>query len=59
MYRLILEDGREHQETAEPCNIPLSSSDQYYEVELRYENRLDLISHKYYGTPLLWWWLFL
>lgn len=54
LYRLITEDG-EYQETAESYDIPVSPGDQYYEVLPGMQDRLDLVSHKYYGTPLLWW----
>jgi hypothetical protein len=34
---------------------PDSITDQYYEVESGYANRLDLISYKVYRTVHLWW----
>ena len=31
------------------------SDDQLHQVEPGEENRLDLISNMYYGSPLYWW----
>lgn len=36
-------------------NIPVSSSDMYHEVKSNEVNRLDILAHKYYQNPLLWW----
>ena len=35
--------------------FPERSDDQYHLVEAGEENRLDLISYKFYGTALLYW----
>lgn len=47
--------GDEYLETYESIPFPESTDDQYHLVELGEADRLDLISHKYYGTPLLYW----
>jgi nucleoid-associated protein YgaU len=52
---LVNEDGQEYLETLEKPKIRESSKDSFYSVESGYENRLDLISYKFYGTPFLWW----
>jgi hypothetical protein len=31
---------------------------QHYNIEAKYEYRPDLISHKFYNTPELWWVIF-
>ena len=53
--RLINEDGDEYIETPNKIKIKESNKDSFYAVEMGYVNRLDLISFKFYGTPLLWW----
>ena len=55
LNRIIDTDGDEYIESYEPISFPERSDDRFYEVESKYENRLDLISHKFYGTPLLYW----
>lgn len=35
--------------------IVQSENDDYYTVTLDEENRLDIISNAYYGTPKYWW----
>jgi hypothetical protein len=35
--------------------IPVSPEDLYHQVRPEEEDRLDLISYRYYQTPLLWW----
>lgn len=35
--------------------IPTSPDDFFHEVKPEEERRLDLISYRYYQTPLLWW----
>lgn len=35
--------------------IPESDNDEFHKVLLKEENRLDIISNNYYGTPLYWW----
>lgn len=55
MWRIEDKQGNIYQETSDKITIPISSGDQYCEVTPEVEGRLDLISHQYYGTPLLWW----
>lgn len=38
----------------QPVVLP-AVGDQIFTVSLPTENRLDLISHRFYGTPQLWW----
>lgn len=49
------ESGEFYQETYDKVEIPVSVNDIFHEVQSREEHRLDLVSHQYYGTPLLWW----
>lgn len=35
--------------------IPEHRDDKFFSVTLQYENRLDLISHKFYNDSKLWW----
>lgn len=53
--RLLNEDGEEYLETYDPIEIKSSNTDSFYIVEKGYEDRLDLISFKYYNNPLLYW----
>lgn len=55
MRRIKDTEGDEYLETYESIEFPERSDDQYHLVEPSEENRLDLISYKYYGTPLLYW----
>ena len=36
-------------------DIQNSYSDKFHKVDLRTENRLDLIALQYYNNPMLWW----
>ena len=54
-YRYRDENGVEFQETQDKIEIPVSKNDSYYRVTEGEVDRLDLVSHKYYKTPLLWW----
>lgn len=47
--------GDSYLESPTPILIEETSRDSFYQVEKGYENRLDLISYKFYRTPLLWW----
>jgi len=38
----------------EKWSVPRTEMDQFYEVKMGLQ-RLDLISHRYYGTPFLYW----
>ena len=42
-------------ETYKKYEIPESSSDIYITVDNSVENRLDIISCKYYQSPIMWW----
>lgn len=55
LNRVVDNEDDEYIESYEEVIFPKRSDDQFYEVEAKYENRLDLISHKFYGTPLLYW----
>jgi len=55
LKRLINIDGDEYIETPKKYKIPESTKDIFYSVDKGFENRLDLISNKFYGTPLLYW----
>lgn len=35
--------------------IPVSANDKYHRVQSNETTRLDMIAHKYYKNPLLWW----
>jgi hypothetical protein len=48
-------DGKTYIETPRKFKIRESDNDVFYAVEQGYENRLDLISYKFYNTPFLWW----
>ena len=41
--------------TREIYDIPSSSSDIYHELKSNEVCRLDILAHKYYRNPLLWW----
>tara|TARA_R110000796_G_scaffold48196_3_gene115698 strand:+ start:1542 stop:1829 length:288 start_codon:yes stop_codon:yes gene_type:complete len=45
--------GSRYQSTTIVPKIPLNSNDQYIEVSVT--DRLDLISHAFYGTRNYWW----
>lgn len=53
--RLINKDGKEYIETPDKLYIEETRDDSFYSVESGYVNRLDLVSYRFYGTPLLWW----
>ena len=55
LKRLVNEDGVSFIETPYKVVIKETTSDNFYKVEPGFENRLDLISNKFYGTPRLWW----
>ena len=55
LWRIEDSEGNIYIETSESFSIPEKSDDYYFVVTPKYENRLDLVSHKYYQTPLLWW----
>lgn len=55
LLRLTNSNGKTYIETPYKVKIKETNEDNLYSVESGYENRLDLISYKFYGTPLLWW----
>lgn len=55
LKRLVNEDGVSYIETPSKLVIRESSRDTMFTVEAGYENRIDLVSYKFYGTPYLWW----
>lgn len=55
LKRLVNEDGNYYIESPKKISIRESSRDTMFTVEAGYENRLDLVSYKFYGTPYLWW----
>ena len=56
IYRLIMDnDGDTYVETTNRTPIKESERDKYHEVQKNEENRLDIISNKYYGTPEYFW----
>ena len=54
-WRVEDTQGDFYQESYNEKLINESSSDKIHEVTPSEENRLDLVSYKYYNTPLLWW----
>lgn len=44
-----------YHETWVQNTVAFSDSDTYYTVPMEYENRLDIIANKYYGTAKYWW----
>lgn len=55
MWRVVDDSGDFYQETMDMHEIPKRSDDKIHYVQAGEENRLDLISHKYYNSPLYWW----
>ena len=55
LMRIIETNGDEYIESYDEIIVPETSDDYFHEVQTGEVNRLDLISFKYYGTPLLWW----
>lgn len=49
------EEGNSYLESQNKIILKESSADTLYVVEVGLENRLDLISYKFYNTPFLWW----
>ena len=41
--------------TREIVDIPSHPNDLYHRVKSNEVSRLDLLAHKYYSNPLLWW----
>jgi hypothetical protein len=55
IYRQIVDDKDTYTETVNKTIIAEKDSDIYHEVQMHEENRLDIISNKYYKTPDMWW----
>lgn len=55
LYRILDSDGYEYIESANPRRIKETPEDSFHCVQSGEENRLDLISYRYYNTPLLYW----
>lgn len=55
LWRIIDDQGDLYQESYDELEIRSSSADKIHKVMAGEENRLDLISYKYYNTPLYWW----
>lgn len=47
--------AKPYHETIYVRGVRRSSSDRYHMVNEQTENRLDIISQLYYGTPTFWW----
>ena len=55
VYRLIMDQTEVYTETVNQTPIEESIDDVYHEVLQSEENRLDIISNKYYGSPDFYW----
>lgn len=55
LKRCVDEEGNSYIESQNKMVLKESQADTLYIVEPGYENRLDSISYKFYGTPFLWW----
>lgn len=55
LKRCVDEEDNSYIETQNKMILRESQADTLYVVEAGLENRLDLISYKFYGTPFLWW----
>lgn len=53
--RLLNDEDEQYIETYDGIDIKKSNTDSFYIVEKGFENRLDLISFKYYNNPLFYW----
>lgn len=53
--RYIDDNGKEVQETYDDVVVPEKPTDNFYEVQSGYEDRLDLIAYEYYNNENLWW----
>lgn len=51
----IESDGYEYIESQDVLEFKRSNKDSFFAVPLGYENRLDLVSYKFYGSALYWW----
>ena len=55
LFKLVNSDNETYIETPTRFVIDEDVTDTFFEVGKGYENRLDLISYKYYSTTMLWW----
>lgn len=56
IYRLIMDNNNDtYTETSNSTPVIETNRDLYHEVQREEENRLDIISNKYYGTPEYFW----
>lgn len=55
LRRLTNENSNSFIESPNRIVIRESTKDSFYKVDPGFENRLDLISNMFYGTPKLWW----
>lgn len=55
LKRMRSDLGDDFIESYERKKIAVSEDDKYFTVTADYENRLDLVSYKYYGTCMYWW----
>ena len=56
IYRQIIDNNNDtYTETINPTPVVESEDDIFHEILMEEENRLDIVSNKYYGTPELWW----
>lgn len=53
--RIVYDTGEEIIETADRRKFPRDERDRFYKVESGFEDRLDLISFKFYGSSDYWW----
>lgn len=54
LWRILDDEGDLYQETYDSINIDVRNSS-IHKVTQVDVNRLDLISYKYYNTPMYWW----
>ena len=55
LSRVIDDGGYSYIETPDRIVIGEDKTDGFFKVEKGYENRIDLISYKFYSTTMLWW----
>lgn len=56
IYRQIIDNNNNmYHETFNQTTVDESPSDKYHEVQKEEENRLDIISYKYYGSADYYW----
>lgn len=53
-WRILDDEGDLYQETYDPPSINTSNA-RVHKVSQADINRLDLVSYKYYNTPIYWW----